>query len=80
MRKLREWIFRISGLFNKQRKDQELDDEIKSHLQMHHEDNLRLGMAPEEAPGGLPAPPDHSLATIPNARGLRPKFGHRIVS
>src|SRR6058998_2182320 len=49
MRRLREWILRFGGLFNKQRKDRELDDEIESHLQMHIEDNLRLGMTPEEA-------------------------------
>src|SRR5213083_1227472 len=49
MRKVREWILRFGGLFNKQRKDRELDDEIESHLQMHIEDNLRLGMTPAEA-------------------------------
>src|SRR5437667_8780707 len=49
MRKLREWILRFGGLFNKQRKDRDLDDEIESHLQLHIEDNLRLGMTPEEA-------------------------------
>jgi hypothetical protein len=49
MRRLREWIVRFSGLFNKQRKDRELDDEIECHVQMHIEDNLRLGMTPEEA-------------------------------
>src|SRR5213593_183128 len=49
MRRLREWILRFGGLFNKQRKDRELDDEIESHLQMHIEDNLRSGMTPEEA-------------------------------
>src|SRR5437773_9920024 len=49
MRKLRGWIFRLRGLFNKRRKDRELDEEIESHLQMHIEDNLRLGMTPEEA-------------------------------
>src|SRR5213596_1325739 len=49
MRKLREWILRFGGLFNKQRKDRDLDDEIESHLQMHIEDNLRRGMTPEEA-------------------------------
>src|SRR2546428_1713220 len=49
MRKVREWVLRFGGLFNKQRKDRELDDEIESHLQMHIEDNLRLGMTPEEA-------------------------------
>ena len=49
MRTFREWIVRLGGLFNKQCKDRELDDEIESHLQMHIEDNLRLGMTPEEA-------------------------------
>src|SRR5688572_2262761 len=49
MKRLRELIQRFGGLFNKQRKDRELDDEIESHLQMHIEDNLRLGMTPEEA-------------------------------
>jgi predicted permease len=42
-------IVRFGGLFNKQRKDRELDAEIESHLHMHIEDNLRLGMAREEA-------------------------------
>src|SRR5687767_3888792 len=49
MRRLRALIVRFGGLLDKQRKDQELDDEIESHLQMHIEDNLRLGMTPEEA-------------------------------
>src|SRR6266481_5444339 len=49
MRRLREWMMRFEGLFYKRRKDQELDDEIETHLQMHTEDNLRLGMTPEEA-------------------------------
>src|SRR6266404_9082846 len=49
MRRLREWILRFGGLFNKRRKDREFDDEIESHLQTHIEDNLRLGMTPDEA-------------------------------
>ena len=49
MRKLRTWIFRFSGLFGKRRKDQELNAEIESHLEMQIEENLRLGMLPEEA-------------------------------
>ena len=48
MSRLREWILRFSGLFNKQRKDRELDKEIEGHLQLHIEDNLRLGMTPAE--------------------------------
>jgi len=49
MRRLREGMLRLGGLFQKQCKDRELDAEIESHLQMHIEDNLRLGMTPEEA-------------------------------
>src|SRR6266508_4464294 len=49
MRRLRELILRLGGLFNKQHKDRELDEEIESHLQLHVEDNLRLGMTQEEA-------------------------------
>src|SRR3712207_5169206 len=49
MRKFREFIQRFAGLFNKQRKDRELDEEIESHLQMNIDDNLERGMSPEEA-------------------------------
>ena len=49
MKKSREWMMRLGGLFNKLRKDRELDAEIESHLQMHSEDNLRLGRMLEEA-------------------------------
>ncbi len=49
MRRLRAWFLRLGGLFNKERRDQELADELESHLQMHVEDNLRRGMTPEEA-------------------------------
>ncbi len=49
MKRLRGLMMRCGGLFNKRRKDQELDDEIEIHLQLHIEDNLRLGMTPKEA-------------------------------
>jgi predicted permease len=49
MRRLRRWIMRFAGLFNKGRKDRELEDELESHIQMHMEDNLRSGMTPGEA-------------------------------
>src|SRR3989441_3829014 len=49
MRKVRTWIMRFVGLCNKQGRDRELEEEIESHVQMHVEDNLRLGMTPEEA-------------------------------
>ena len=49
MRKLRGWIMRLAGLFNRERKDLEFQEELESHIQMHIEDNLRLGMTPAEA-------------------------------
>src|SRR5271170_8496414 len=49
MRRLRGWLVRFAGLFNKGRKDRELQEELESHIQMHMEDNLRSGMTPEEA-------------------------------
>jgi putative ABC transport system permease protein len=49
MKKVRAWMVRFGGLLNKQGKDRELDDEIESHVQMHIEDNLRLGLTPVEA-------------------------------
>src|SRR6266568_2952537 len=49
MRRLRVWFLRLAGLFNKERRDRELAEELESHLQMHIEDNLRRGMTLEEA-------------------------------
>lgn len=49
MRRLRGWMMRIAGLFNREAKDRELNEELGSHLQLHIEDNLRSGMTLEEA-------------------------------
>jgi putative ABC transport system permease protein len=49
MRPLRAWLLRLSGLFQKQRRDSELADELESHLAMHIEDNVRAGMSADEA-------------------------------
>src|SRR3989475_11847609 len=49
MRRLRAWLVRLTGLFTKRRRERELAEELESHLQMHIEDNLRLGMSPEES-------------------------------
>jgi predicted permease len=46
---LRIFIHRLRGLFLKRKLEQELEDEIRAHLDMQIEDNLRLGMSPEEA-------------------------------
>src|SRR5262249_4043197 len=49
MKRLRAFLFKLAGLFNKERRVRELADEIESHLQLHIEDNLRAGMSPELA-------------------------------
>ena len=47
MRKLRAFLLRLKGLFNKN--DRDFADELESHLQLHIDDNIRAGMSPEEA-------------------------------
>jgi putative ABC transport system permease protein len=49
IRSLRAWAARLSGLFGRDRREQELRDEIDSHLQMHVEDCVRAGLSPGEA-------------------------------
>jgi predicted permease len=49
MSKLRVFLFRLRGLFLKRSLDQELADEIRSHLDMQIEDYQRQGMSADEA-------------------------------
>jgi predicted permease len=49
MRTIRAFLLRLGGLFNKDRRDREMAEEIESNLQLHIEDNLRAGMSPEDA-------------------------------
>jgi len=49
MRKLRAWLLRLWGLPSRDIHDREFAEEIETHLQMHIEDKLRSGMAPEQA-------------------------------
>src|SRR5262245_65044536 len=46
---LRVFIHRLRGMFLRRKLDQDLEDEIRAHLDMQIEDNLRRGMSPEEA-------------------------------
>jgi predicted permease len=46
---IRILLHRISGIFLKRRREQELEDEIQSHLDMQIEDYVRQGMSPDEA-------------------------------
>src|SRR5215472_3385800 len=40
---------RVTGLFSKKYRDQDMAQEFESHLQMHIDDNIRAGMSPEQA-------------------------------
>ena len=46
---LRIFLSRLRGLFLKRKLEDELADEIQSHIEMQVEDNVRQGMSPEEA-------------------------------
>lgn len=46
---LRVLLHRLFGVFRKRRLDHELEEEIKSHLEMQVEDNVRRGMSLAEA-------------------------------
>jgi predicted lysophospholipase L1 biosynthesis ABC-type transport system permease subunit len=46
---IRVFIHRLRGLFLKRKLEQDLEDEIRSHIDMQIEDNLRQGMSPDEA-------------------------------
>src|SRR5262245_33278466 len=46
---LRVFITRLRGLFLKRKLEQELEDEIRPHLDMQIEDNPWQGMSPDEA-------------------------------
>jgi putative ABC transport system permease protein len=49
MRLLRAWIRRAAGVFAGRRSEQELAAELDSHVQLHVDDYVRAGVAPDEA-------------------------------
>src|SRR5678809_349233 len=49
MTSLRIFLSRLWSLFRKPKLEDELADEIQSHLEMQIEDHLRQGMSPDEA-------------------------------
>src|SRR5947209_6766905 len=49
MAPLRAFLFRLGGLFQKERSDFEIAVEMESHLEIQIEDNLRSGMTPAQA-------------------------------
>jgi len=49
MKQVRVLLARLAGLFRRDRLDQNMQQEFESHLLLHIDDNIRAGMAPEEA-------------------------------
>jgi len=49
MNRLREWWKRAAGLFHKERRDAELEEELAAHLEMLVEENVERGMTAQEA-------------------------------
>jgi macrolide transport system ATP-binding/permease protein len=49
MRPLRAWLMRVAGLFQRDRGEHELTEELRAHLELSIDDNLRAGMSPAEA-------------------------------
>ncbi len=49
MRTVRAWLLRIGGLFQNERRERELADEIESNLQLNIEDHICAGMTATEA-------------------------------
>jgi predicted permease len=49
LRRLRALLLRFTGLFGREQRERELDEEITSNLALHTEENMRNGMPREEA-------------------------------
>ena len=49
MRRARAWIVRLTGLFDRTRRERELAAELDAHVDLHVADNLKAGMTSEEA-------------------------------
>ena len=64
MRALRAWWSRIAGFIRPGAGEQDFDDELESHIALHTDDNIRAGMAPDEARR-------HALAKLGGVAGAR---------
>ena len=45
----RKLELRLRALFQKRKLDAEMDDEMRSHIEMQTQENIEAGMNPEEA-------------------------------
>jgi hypothetical protein len=49
MRRLRAFVLRLAGLFDRGRREREFEEELASNLALHIEENVGKGLNPEEA-------------------------------
>jgi hypothetical protein len=49
VKRLRAWVIRLSNVCRTNRREDDIADELESHLEMQVADNVRAGMTPEEA-------------------------------
>jgi putative ABC transport system permease protein len=49
MRRVRAFFDRLTGWFRRRRREDDFSEELESHLQLHIDDYIRGGLAPEEA-------------------------------
>jgi hypothetical protein len=49
MRGLKRWRKRLRALVSKEAVAREVEEELRFHLEMQTQENLRAGMSPEEA-------------------------------
>ena len=73
MRMLREWVHRLLGTLNPRRRDRELEEELRSHLELAADEAQRRGQTPEDAAraariraGGVP----QAMDALRDQRGL----------
>src|SRR5215211_1992270 len=73
MRVLREWLHRAFGTLNRHRRDRELEEELRLHLQLAAEDAQRRGEAPGDAvraAGVRAGTVAHTMDELRDQRGL----------
>jgi predicted permease len=87
MRTLRALYLRLAGAFFANGREEELHEELESHLQLHIDDNFKAGLAPEEARrdaliklGGVVQAKQayRERATLPQFDNLRRDFYHAV--
>jgi putative ABC transport system permease protein len=49
VRRARAWLVRLTGVFGRDRGDEDFAAEVEAHLQLHIDDNIRSGMSPADA-------------------------------